>query len=189
MNSHLDLRKIVDQRSADYRAADKAHKAAVLSFVEAEDYLEAVKEAHELLQLVAQAIQEEAHNQIAGVASRCLDSVFDEPYEFHIGFDRKRGRTEAVLSFIRDKLEIDPMTGSGGGPIDVAAFALRLACLVLSRPAIRPVLVLDEPFRFVSKAYRPRVRALMEALAVEMGVQIVQVTHIDELRCGTVVEL
>lgn len=187
--THVDLRKIVDGKLADQRAAVSAHVAAQSAYMEAEDNLTEINEAHEIIQLVAQAVQQEAHSQIAGVVSRCMEAVFDEPYEFKINFDRKRGRTEAALTFVREDLEVDPLTASGGGVVDVASFALRLACLVLARPQIRRLLCLDEPFRFVSKDYRPRVRALMEGLAKEMNVQIIQVTHIDELRCGTVVEL
>ena len=187
--SHIDLRKIVDARQSDHRAAVSALKAAKVDYIDAEDQLADTQDAHAIIQLVAQAVQQEAHSQIAGVVSRCMEAVFDSPYEFKIDFDRKRGRTEAALTFVRGDLEIDPMTGSGGGPIDVASFALRLACLVLARPPIRRLLVIDEGFRFLSKSYRSRARALLEGLSEEMGVQIIQVTHIDELRCGKVVEL
>ena len=189
MSSHIDLRKIIDARHADHRAAVSALSDAKAEYIAAEDKLADTQDAHAIIQLVAQAVQQEAHSQIASVVSRCMEAVFDSPYEFKIDFDRKRGRTEAALTFVRGDLEIDPMTGSGGGPIDVASFALRLACLVLSRPPIRKLLVLDEPFRFISRDFRPRARALLEGLSEEMGVQIIQVTHIDELRCGKIVEL
>lgn len=90
------------------------------------------------------------------------------------------------MVFIRDGQEIDPMSASGGGVIDVAAFALRLACLLLATPRPRRLLVLDEPFRFVSAKYRPKIRALLLQLSEELGVQIILVTHITELQIGTV---
>lgn len=146
-------------------------------------------EAQELAQQVAQQVQQQAHEAIAGVVSQCLEAVFDEPYEFKILFDRKRGRTEAQLVFERDGEQVDPLTASGGGVIDVAAFALRLSCLMLSQPPVRKLLVLDEPFKFVSREYIGRVRTMLEKLAEDMEVQFVIVTHINELRCGTVVQL
>jgi ABC-type sulfate/molybdate transport systems ATPase subunit len=81
------------------------------------------------------------------------------------------------------------MSASGGGVVDVAAFALRIACLTLRKPALRKVLILDEPFRFLSAEYRPRVRSLIESLADEFGVQFIIVTHLDEFRCGKVITL
>ena len=147
------------------------------------------QDAQEILQHLAQAVQQQAHTRIATVVSTCLSIVFDQPYEFKILFERKRGRTEALLRFSRGGLDVDPLTASGGGVVDVAAFALRAACLMLHRPRLRRLLVLDEPFRFVSADYQPNVRAMMEQMAKEMDLQIVQVTHNEQLITGKVVEL
>jgi DNA repair exonuclease SbcCD ATPase subunit len=145
--------------------------------------------AQRMLQELAQGVQEQAHACIAEIVSKCLETVFEEPYQFKIEFERKRGKTDARLVFLRDEHEIDPLEGSGGGVIDVASFALRLACLVLSRPPARKIMILDEPMKFVSEDYRPRVRFLLETLAEEMGVQFVIVSHDKAFQIGTVVEL
>lgn len=110
-------------------------------------------------------------------------------YEFQIKFERKRGRTEASLRFLRRGLDVDPLSASGGGMIDVAAFALRVACLMLHRPRLSRVVVIDEGFKFVSSQYRENVRSMLEGLAEDLGIQIVQVTHIEELETGKVIEL
>lgn len=155
----------------------------------AEATLLRTQEAQEILQRVAQAVQQKAHEKIAGVVSSCLEAVFDDPYEFKIEFERKRGRTEANLRFARRGLEVDPLTASGGGVVDVAAFALRVACLMLHRPRLSKLMVLDEPFKFVSAEYRPNIKAMLEGLAKDLGLQIVMVTHIQELEIGKVIEL
>lgn len=141
------------------------------------------------MQEVTQHVQQQVHNRIASVVSRCLKAVFDEPYDFKIHFERKRGRTEARLVFIRNGEEIVPMQGSGGGVIDVAGFALRIACLMLARPKLRRLVVLDEPFKFVSSEYRERIRDLLETLSEEMGIQFVMVTHISEIQTGKIVRI
>ena len=148
-----------------------------------------VEQAQRIAQSVAQTIQQQAHEQIASVVSRCMEAVFDEPYEFKITFEQKRGKTEARLMFARSGTETDPMTASGGGVVDVAAFALRLACLIMSRPLKRRLLVMDEPFRFLSRDLRPRVKELLLTLAREMQIQFVMVTHDEILTVGKVVEL
>ena len=145
--------------------------------------------AQEILQLIAQAVQQKAHERIAEVVSSCLSTVFDDPYSFKIVFERKRGKTEANLRFCRRGLEVDPLTASGGGMIDVAAFALRAACLMLHRPKLARVLVIDEGFKFVSSQYRENVRAMLEGLAKDLGIQIIQVTHIEELETGKIIEV
>ncbi len=79
----------------------------------------------------------------------------------------------------------------GGGVYDVAAFALRIAAVLLQRPKARRVLFLDEPFRFVSERNlnRERVRDLVTTLARELEFQFIIVTHDRVLEIGTVVEL
>ena len=82
------------------------------------------------------------------------------------------------------------MTESGGGAIDVASFALRVACLMLSRSQPRKILILDEPFKMISRDHnRQRVRELIETLSKEMGIQIILITHDPELTIGKVIEL
>lgn len=149
-----------------------------------------VTEAQSVIQQVAQGVQQSAHDALAGVVSKCLEAVFDRPYRFRIEFDRKRGKTEARLTFVRDGLTLDsPQDMAGGGVIDVAAFALKAAALCSRSPAVRRLLVLDEPFKFVSEEYRYRVRRMLEALIQEMGLQLVLVTHNPEYQIGTVIEL
>lgn len=148
------------------------------------------QDAQEVLQHLAQAVQQQAHQKIAEVVSSCLRTVFgDDAYQFEIQFERKRGKTEAHLRFLRDGMDLDPLASTGGGTVDVAAFALRAACLVLHRPRLSPVLVIDEGFKFVSAEYRENVRLMLEALADDLGLQIIQVTHIQEFEIGKVIEL
>ena len=151
---------------------------------DAKERLKTSLDCQELAQIVAQGVQQRAHSMIAKVVSQCLETIFDEPYEFQIVFERKRGKTEARLVFQRDGMEIDPMTSSGGGVLDVAAFALRLAAITLTKPHARRIIIMDEPFRFVSEAFRSRIKDMLESLAEEYGFQFIMVTHIKELICG-----
>lgn len=182
-------RKFATAQKAKRDAAKEHLKGCRADVAHWEEEYYAAEEAQQIIQAVAETIQEEAHTRIAGVVTKCLATVFDEPYEFKIRFERARGRTEAKLVFTRDGVEVDPMEASGGGAVDVAAFALRLSALLLSRPARRLVVVLDEPFKFVSVQYREGVRAMLEGLSADLGVQFIMVTHIEELHCGTVIRV
>ena len=183
------FREKVQKKLFEFNLVRKRYRIECQELKKAEERLEATQAALEIIQVIAQQIQQQAHNQIAGVVSRCLEAVFDEPYEFKIHFVRKRGRTEARLIFERDGYELDPMTASGGGVIDISSFALRLSRLLLSRPKARKFLAMDEPFKYVSEEYRGRVRDLLSTLSTEMQVQFVMVTHINELKIGKVVHL
>lgn len=147
-------------------------------------------EAVQFLQAVAAEIQSAVHERLSGIVSMCLASVFDQPYEFKIHFDKKRNRTEARIVFTRGGEEFDPKTECGGGVVDVAAFAVRVAALILTKPPQRRLVILDEPFRFVSKKeYLSRLRKMLETLASEFKIQFIIVTHEPDLQSGCVVTI
>ena len=184
-----EIRQQLDKNLTLYESARKTVKTETIHLFEAEEKLHTLEETRVIFQEVSKTVQQMAHDKIASVVSKCLETVFDDPYEFKINFETKRGRTEAQLVFLRDGIEVDPMSASGGGVVDVASFALRLACLSLSRPPLRRLLILDEPFKFVSRDYRGAIRSLLETLAKEMDFQFFFVTHIPDLQCGKVVTI
>lgn len=184
-----ELQHAVERATARYKAAVATLDAAEANYKQRAEQAAVMEQAHEVCQTVALQVQAQAHENISGVVSRCLTTVFEEPYTFKLKWERLRGRTEVSMVFERDGVEVDPMGAAGGGVVDVAAFALRLACLMLHKPATRKCMVLDEPFKFVSAGNRHRVRQMLEDLARELDVQFIMVTHIEELKCGTVIDL
>jgi len=185
----LQEEKEVNHLSARLNYLEQSVSSEEDALKKADKTLQRTQEAQEILQLIVQAVQQKAHERISKVVSSCLSAVFDDPYEFKILFERKRGRTEATLRFVRRDLDADPLTSTGGGVVDIAAFALRVACLMLHRPRLSKVVILDEAFRFVSSQYRDNVRSMMEELSRDLGIQIIQVTHSEELETGKVIEL
>ncbi len=185
-----DYRKRLDSLRADYRHAQRQVKEEEQARVGTRQEVETAQQAQQIFQEVAQRIQENCHKQIASVVSRCLEAVFgEEAPEFRIDFRKARGKTEARLLFARDGHEMDPIDSSGGGVIDVTSMALRLACLLLSLPRRRRLLILDEPMKMLSKQYVPAVQELFLALSKELDIQIIMVTHNPELQIGKVIEI
>ncbi len=82
-----------------------------------------------------------------------------------------------------------PLDEDSGGVVDVAAFTLQLSSLMLKKPPVRRVMILDEPFKFVSEEYRPGIRQMLEKLSEEFNFQFILVTHIVELMIGKVIKL
>ena len=164
-----------------------AEKAAVK---EAKKLKANLEEALVIVRDVIQAIQQTAHKQIADVVTQCLQAIFGEKaYQFQIDFEQARGQTEVHLYLTRNKQRVDPMEAAGGGVADVVSFALRVSSLALSNPRIRPFLCLDEPFKFLSRGYRLRVRSLIEQLSEERDFQFLLVTHFQDLEMGKVIRL
>ena len=189
MRDLIELRKQVNKRLAEWNVARATYKIEKEALKKANERFETVQKAQIIAQETAQQVQQQAHLQITGIVNRSLQTIFDEPYTFKIEFEQKRGRTEAALIFERGEMKLDPLTSSGGGVIDVAAFALRLSCLLLTRPQARKVLILDEPFKNLSANYRPRLQSLIETLSKELGIQIIMSTNIESLEMGKVVDL
>jgi len=148
-------------------------------------------QANTILQAVFAQIQENVHKTISDIVSRCLQAVFgEEAYEFKIAFEQKRNKIEAEIQFIKNGEVFHPMTQSGGGVLDVAAFGLRLSAVLLTLVnRKRRILILDEPFRFLSVEYRPKIRDLIQQLAEELDFQFILVTHAKELEIGDVIRI
>ena len=181
--------KVIEELRSNRTYLQKKFDEVEIHVSKAQEKLLSSKLAREVLQGIAQSVQQQAHARISEVVSSCLSTVFDDPYEFKIEFAQKRGRTEAQLMFVREDVCVDPLTASGGGVVDTAAFALRVACLVLHRPRLSRIVVMDEPFKFVSEEYRANIRTMMEKLSEELGLQIIMISHINELETGKIIEL
>lgn len=140
-----------------------------------------ISEARELLAIVALETQEQLRYHISEIVTLAMDAVLDEPYALEVDFVPKRGKTECELWFVRDGERIKPMDASGGGAVDVAAFALRVAIWSLRAQRTRAVIILDEPFRFLSSNLQPRAGGMLKELSTRLGIQFIMVTHSEAL--------
>ena len=144
--------------------------------------LQHLEKAQVFLQKVAQDTQEQLKIHVEDIVQLALDAIFPDKYTFEIQFSISYGKTTAELVFISKQSGhiVDPMIASGGGVVDVCSFALRLACWTLSR-GIDKVIILDEPFRFLSKNLQERAGQLLKELSLRLSIQIILTTHLDAL--------
>ena len=168
-----DIQDKIEQLDHEAYAAKEALSKERKAYIKAQQHLANVTAVQAKVQTVAQAIQQEIHNRIADVVTSCLRSVFtDDTYDFKIRFDRKRGKTEAHLILIKNGNIIEnPTEEDSGGVVNVAAFVLRLACIVSTKPKLRKFIAMDEPFHHVSERYRPAIRNMLQQLAEDFGFQ------------------
>jgi DNA repair exonuclease SbcCD ATPase subunit len=136
-----------------------------------------IQEAQIVIQTVAKQTQEELSNQISSIVTLALNSIFYVTYEFGIDYDPKRGKTEANLYFKKNGNKVDPIDDSGGGVVDVAAFALRIALWYLSRPRPSNTIILDEPLKFLDRKLQPKASLLLKTLSEKLGIQFIIVSH------------
>lgn len=151
--------------------------------------MKAALEAQAHVQKISAAVQAKVHKQVAAVVSKCLSAVYGEDYAFEIEFKARRGKTEAKIWLVKNGHRIDPMNDSGGVR-DVVSLGLRLAKLLMERPAKRRMLILDEPFKNIhGREKQQRAAQLITTLAEEMDVQFLIVTGLEWLKIGEVIEL
>lgn len=139
-------------------------------------------EAQALVHRVAQETQSQLKFHLTELVSMAMAAVFDDPYKLDMAFEVKNNRTQVSIMFTKDgEMLVAPRDASGGGAADIAAFALRIACLSLSGDKYRRTILMDEPFTHLSENYQAKASQMMQQLAARYGLQFIIVTHEDTL--------
>lgn len=176
-----EIRTIIEQKKGQRELIENSINSLNNEVVLLNKEIKRSDKAQVIIQKVAKETQQELEYHISDIVTMAIETIFDDPYKFKIEFETKRNRTECSLLFERDGELISPLMASGGGVIDVASFALRIALWTLQTPRNRNVLILDEPFKFLSKDLLPRSSELLKELSSKLKLQFIIVTHLDEL--------
>lgn len=189
--NYTAISSTVSSANHKYTAAQATTANLQGLLTEARQKAESLEELSSAVRQLAVQCQTQCQGRISSIVTRCLETIFvDTKYVFRLVFEEKRGQTEArCVLFDAEGNEYDPVTSTGGGVMDVVTFGLRLACLMLQKPEASRVLILDEPMKFLSKEYRAPMLGLLEALADELGIQFIMVTHVEEYLKGNVIEI
>ena len=141
--------------------------------------LERLERIRKVVQGVSVQIQYEISEKITSLVNEALQELFGDEYEFAIRFEAQRGKVYAFLTLKRDGEEVSIADSVGGGVVDIIALTLRLSFWAL-RGDTPPVLIFDEPLRFLSEGYRAVAAQLLRKIAEMLDVQIIMVTHTPE---------
>lgn len=190
----MNYRKRIDSLLIEYSHARRSVQDERSENANARSAFASASLALEITTNIALSVQRLAGAQIERIVTRCLSAVFGPGVcDFRVVWESKRNKTEARLVFVRDGYEFDPLREEAGGVMDVAAFGLRLSAIMLTRPPLRRVMILDEPFRNIrGQEYRERVRDLVVQLAEELQVQFIiniDTTIYPEFELGKVIRL
>lgn len=155
-------------------------KIAENKVLEQEFYLH--EKALTIVKEVGRKTQEKLQFHISDITSLALDAVMPEdPYKLTMEFVDRRDKNECDLRFERQGNLMKPLDSSGVGAIDVASFALRIAAWSIQFPKSRPVIILDEPFKFLDKSKHGRASEMLKELSLKLGLQFIIVTHEEGL--------
>jgi DNA repair exonuclease SbcCD ATPase subunit len=129
-----------------------------------------------VLEQLLKAVSVESLQTIEKLVTYGLQVSFhDKSLVFKLEASQKRGTQYLEPKFVSKGVEAPILSSFGGGPASVCAFLLRL--LVCRRIGLAPVMLLDEPFSFVSSEYVDNVAKLLRELSDKLGITIVLVTH------------
>jgi len=134
--------------------------------------------ALEITKQVGLTTQKQLEYHLAEQVSLAMEAVFDDPYRLIVNFLEKRGKTEVELLFSRRDMEFPPLGSAGGGAIDIASLALRIAYWAMRRDKkIRPLLLLDEPFsQLKGEEANKRALAIMQEISKNLKLQIITIS-------------
>ena len=177
MSSIQHLRNHLEQQKGKKAQIEKSIASLSQSTKERKRDLRRHEQAREVIREVGLKTQSQLSFHISDITSLALDAVFADPYALVAEFVQRRNKTECDLYFERDGNRVDPLSASGGGAVDVAAFALRVASWSMQRPKSRSTLVLDEPLRFLSADHQEKASVMIKELSKKLGIQFIIITH------------
>lgn len=160
----------------DYTAAVREAKKYMDASKQAEIHAEETQEALSVIQKAIQLTQQILAENISSTVTLALEAVYENPYEFVVDFVLRRNATECDLLFKRGKSLRSPLKEGGYGPVDIAACVSRVAIWGMHTSASNTI-VLDEPFRNLSKNRMPLAGQMLCHLAEKLDIQFIVCTH------------
>jgi len=172
-----ELRNELERRKGKKQQIQNTIEALVVELKQKKRSLRRHDEAREIVRLVGIETQKQLQHHISDISSLALDAVFPDPYELIAEFVQRRNKTECDLYFVRGGEKVDPLEATGFGAVDVASFALRVASWAMEDPKPNNVILLDEPFKFLSEDYQEDASIMLKQISKKLGIQFIIVTH------------
>lgn len=142
--------------------------------------LEALDGCTRIVQSIAGELQNSVRDKIVAIVQAAVDETFPD-LTFNIEFVTRRDKTECDI-YIKDQQgsKQNILDGCGGGVKDIISFALRVALWSLDQLS-SPVIILDEPFKYVSEGMRYQGANLLQVISKKLGIQFIVVSHVQEI--------
>lgn len=156
---------------------DKMNKQ-VATIEECERMIVAGKKARVVFLNIATETQARLEEHISNLVTLALKAVSPDFPNFIAEMVVRRNQLECDFWFEKRGHRTPPMNSSGGGPKDVASFALVVSYWAIDK-SYRPIIVLDEPFRNVSPNLQGNVGDMLRMICDKLDLQLIIVSHAD----------
>lgn len=178
-----EIKSDLDQQQGKLCLLNTQIDSQKTKIIELENKKERYGKVVELLSFVQQVTKQKTKNSFERLVTYALKFIYSENYHFELEFGRRGNLSEINFNVKTPdcKEAHDPLDTSGGGVLDILSLALRICLIELTRPKIEGAIILDEPFKHLSKEYLPKAEAFLEAITKKIGRQIILITHKQEL--------
>lgn len=180
----IEFRKQINKAKTDLEIKKnkvellKARKESLEKKIE-ELEIEKLDQALLILQKLSEKQRDIAKTRLEELGTQALQYSLGSNYRMEIEIPQSKKRPQAFLYVIdEDKgVKTSPLDDNGGGMVDIISIALRLVVIQAHSPVIDGPIILDEPFKMVSKEYIPMLSDFLKKISDDFGRQIIMVTH------------
>jgi chromosome segregation ATPase len=173
----IELRTKIEQQKGKKEEVQSSIKGLRRKLTKEKRHLQNLEKASSIIRIVGLETQQQLQFHISDITSLAMEGIFPDPYKVQLEFVEKRGKTECDILFDRNGNQVKPLDAVGGGAVDVASFALRIASWSMAMRKTRNVILLDEPMRFLSSAYQENASEMIKEVSQKLGIQFVIVSH------------
>ena len=172
--------KIVDARN-ELNFLDRQKATSQTKLEKEITNYEYIEQAQTFLQNVAKETQNKLSYHISEFVSSALETIWEEDaYSFELKFVEKRNKTEVEMYLLDDngKINLKDLNEirTGGGILDVCAFALRISLWSLQKSKER-LMIFDQPFTNLDNEHLPLANKLLKEVNEKLGIQIIIINH------------
>jgi len=151
---------------------------------DAEESLRDLQECGAILNALTTASQQMLKDRLEGIVTYALSRVFEREFRFVVEFRQSRANVIVEFKLASEETGWEPVElqdARGGGVCEIVGFIIRLVFLLYLKQDQRQIMVLDEPFGWVSAQYVDNLMELIRELVAKTGMQFVLVTHNDRI--------
>lgn len=182
-------RSRLDVRVGEARALARRAQELQQGLAAAKEAREAADRVSGVLSKIGSDRDAAARQMVESLVSAGLAAIFEERLTFHLVESMARGVPQVdfvVKTHLPDgtEFETDVLSARGGGLAAVVGLLLRVVLILLTRSAGRndpEILVLDETLAHLSAEYLEAAGQFLRTLVDSTGLQIIMVSHQDEL--------
>jgi len=177
----MDFRKFLTSKQLELDHLQSEKSAVESDLNESNILVEDLTTARNVMNDVGVVTQEQIKTVIEDLCTRALQAVFGLEYSFIVEGIIIRNKPEMNFYVQIGDKKFSPKSDLGGGVIDILSFALRILIWTLKEPRTEPIMILDEPMKFVDKERLGDVGLMISEMSRMLDMQFIMVTHEDRL--------